>query len=230
MPLRATIGGVVATVGVDEGEPVEAGQVLASLRDDEVRMRIQDAEAALAVAQREAAAGRARSDEPAAQIAQVEAQALSAKLGLLGDQLERMQLRAPLAGVVLTRRPREKVGESLEPGQTFVLLGRTDRLEVEARVAQSDIARVRRGERIRLRVPARPEYTFVGTVGEIAANADSAASGGEPTFVVRGSLENQRNLLRPGMEASAKIVGPLRPIGYILLRPLVRWAQLRFWR
>jgi multidrug efflux pump subunit AcrA (membrane-fusion protein) len=82
---------------------------------------------------------------------------------------------------------------------------------------------------VRLKVPARPDYTFQGTVSEIAPAADPAPDG-EPTVVVRALVDNGRGLLRPGMEARAKIIGSLRPIGYLLVRPFVRWFQLRLWR
>ena len=85
------------------------------------------------------------------------------------------------------------------------------------------------GQRVRLKVPARPNYTFVGTVTEIAPYAQ-VSSTGEPTFVVRAGLDNERGLLRPGMEARSKIVGARRPIGYLLARPFIRWIQMRFWR
>ena len=80
-----------------------------------------------------------------------------------------------------------------------------------------------------MKVPARPNYTFVGTVTKITSYADDS-QGGEPTFIVRAGLDNSRGLLRPGMDARAKIVGARRPIGYLLARPFVRWFQLRFWR
>lgn len=230
MPVRATVGGLIAEVQVDEGQQVEEGDVLAVLRDDRLRIELQETQAALASAERRAASAQARGDETEAQIADIEARELSARLELLQDQSERTRLRAPVSGAVLTLRPREKLGEWLQPGDTFVVLGRTDQLQLEARVAQRDIERVEVGQRIRLKVPARPDYTFVGTVTEIAAHADSAVVGEEPTFVVRASLDNERGLLRPGLESRAKIVGSLRPIGYLLARPLVRWIQLRFWR
>ncbi len=100
---------------------------------------------------------------------------------------------------------------------------------MESFVAQEDIDRVEPGQRVRLKVPALPNYTFVGTVNEIAPYADST-SAGEPTFVVRAGLDNERGLLRPGMDARAKIVGSRRPLGYLLIRPFVRWIQMRFWR
>ncbi len=230
MPIRATVGGLLAEIRIEEGQAVEAGQILAVLRDDEIRLSIQETRAALATAQRQATAAQARGDEAASQIAQIDVRELSARLDILNEQLERTRLRAPAAGEVLTLRPREKLGEWLEAGATFVIVGRTDRLEVEARVAQRDIERVRPGQRVRLKVPARPNYTFVGTITEVASYADAVTAGGEPTFVVRADLDNDLGLLRAGMEARAKIVGSRYPIGYLLLRPFIRSIQLRFWR
>ncbi len=231
MPIRATVGGLLTDIQVAEGDRVTEGDVLAVLRDDDIRMSIQETTAALAVADRNAAAAQARGDEAAAQIAQIEAAQLNGQLALLNDQLERTRLKVPpgVSGVVLTLRPHEKLGEQLRAGETFVVLGRTDRLEVEARVGQNDIERVAAGQRVRLKVPARPDYLFVGTVTGIAAYADSSYRG-EPTFVVTAGLDNTQELLRPGMQARAKIVGARRPIGYLIARPFVRWFQMRFWR
>ena len=126
-------------------------------------------------------------------------------------------------------RPEERLGEHLSAGETFVVVGSLNQLELEARVRQRDIARVAPGQRVRLKAPAQPEYTFVGTVTEVSAYADSP-DGGEPTFTVRANLENEHNLLRPGVDVRAKIVGSRRPLGYLLARPFIQWIQLRFWR
>ncbi len=229
MPVRATVGGLLAEIRVNEGDAVEEGAVLATLRDDEIRMDLQEATAAFAVAEREAAAAQARGDESAARIAQIDVRRLSATLDLLNEQLRRTRLRAPVAGVVLTQRPGERLGELLGAGETFVLLGRTDRLEVEANVRQRDIQRVRTGQKVKLKVPALPNYTFVGTVTEIAPYADSTLVG-DPTFIVRAGLDNSRQLIKPGMEARAKIVGSRKPLGWLIIRPFVRWIQMHFWR
>jgi GAF domain-containing protein len=229
MPIRATVDGLLTRIDVDEGDDVTAGTVLALLRDDEVRMRIQQTSADLAVAERAAAAAQARNNETEARIAQIDVLQLTRRLGLLHEQLERTRLKAQVAGVVLTQRPDERLGEWLNAGETFVVLGRTDHLEVEARVAQKDIERVRLGQRVRLKVPARPDYTFVGTVTEVSPYADPAVPG-DPTFVVRADIDNTRGLLKPGMDARAKIVGSRLPLGYLLARPFIRWIQMRFWR
>ncbi len=228
-PIRATVDGLLVEIRVDEGDAVAKGSVLAVLRDDDIRLRIQETSAALATAERAAAAAQARGDETEARIAQIDVRQQLAKLSLLNAQLERTQLKAEVAGVVLTPRPQERLGEWLSAGETFVVLGRTDRLEVEARVAQRDIERVRPGQRVRMKVPARPNYTFVAVVTQIAPYADSTLTS-DPTFVVRAGLDNKRGLLKPGVDARAKIVGSRRPLGYLLIRPFVRWIQMRFWR
>lgn len=229
-PVRATVSGVIADVTVNEGDAVGVRHVLATLRDAELELRLREATTARVVAEQEAAAARAGGDQSGAQVAQLQAGAAEQRRAILRGQMERAMVRAPVAGVILTPRPHERVGEWLRSGETFVVLGRTDQLWLESRVAQQDIERVHAGQAIRLRVPALPGYTFVGRVTRIAPQADSSASSGEPTFVVRSELRNPRGLLRPGMAAKAKIVGPWRPIGYVVLRPFVRWTQMRFWR
>lgn len=229
-PVRATVAGVIVGVTAREGELVEPGRVLATLRDDEARIGLGEAEAARAGSEREAAAGLARGDVTAARIASLRAAEASERQRVFEERLGRTSLRAPVRGVVLTSRPHERLGSRLGAGETFVVLGRTDRLEVESRVAERDVERVHPGQTIRLRVPAHPNLTFVGTVRTVASQADSTVAEEEPTFVVRSVLENRDGLLRPGMTARAKIVGGLRPIGLFLVRPFWRWAQLRFWR
>jgi len=229
MPVRATVGGVLEEVRAEEGASVARGDVLAVLRDEEVRIRISETEGALAAARREEASARARGAETESRLAGIRVEELTENLSLLREQLERTRIRAPVDGVVLTVRPHEMLGEYLEPGRAFVLLGRTDRLQVETLVRQQDIDRVRMGLPVRLKVAARPHDTFVGSIVEISPAAATDASG-DASVTVWGDIDNGEGLLRPGLEARAKIVGARRPVAYLVFRPLVRWIQMRFWR
>jgi multidrug resistance efflux pump len=230
MPLRATVGGLVTEVLVEEGDELTEGQVLAVLRDDDLSIELREARAEHATAIRAAATGRARGDISSARVAEISADELGGRVALLSDQLDRTQLRAPVGGIVLTMRPWERVGEWLDAGETFVVLGRTDRLELEARIPQRHIDRVRLGQEVKLKVEARPEHTFIGQVTEIAPQAEREEGDDESYFVVRAGIDNSGQLLRPGMQARAKVVGDRRPLGWIIIRPLVEWMQIRFWR
>ncbi len=229
MPVRATVGGLLEEVLAQEGGTVSRGDVLAVLRDDDIRMRISETEGALAAARREEASARARRNETASRLADIRATELSENLSLLREQLERTRIRAPIDGVVLTIRPHEMLGEYLEAGRTFVLLGQTDRLQVESRVAQHDLDRVDVGHSVRLKVAARPNHMFVGSIVRISPAAEQDETG-DTFLTVWSDIDNTEGLLRPGLEARAKIVGARRPIGYLVARPFVRWIQMRFWR
>ena len=229
MPVRATVGGLLEEVLAAEGASVSRGDVLAVLRDDEIRIRISETEGELASARREDASARARGDETRSRLAGIRTTELTENLSLLREQLERTRIRAPVDGVVLTVRPHEMLGEYLDAGRTFVLLGSTDRLQVEALIAQHDIDRVQTGLPVRLKVAARPNHTFVGTIVQMSPAATPDQSG-DATVTVWGDIDNEEGLLRPGLEARAKIVGARRPVGYLVFRPLIRWIQMRFWR
>jgi multidrug resistance efflux pump len=231
MPVRATVGGLVTEVPVVEGEEVRDGDLLARLRDDDLELRLHEAQAGFAAATRQAAAARARGDESGARLAEITADELSSRVDLLSDQVSRTSLTAPRSGVVLTMRPWEKLGEWLPAGEVFVVLGHTEQLELEARIPQRHVDRTRPGQEVRLKVEALPEHTFVARVSEIGSQArPGIGPSDEPEFVLRARIDNSERLLRPGMQARVKVIGDRRPIGWILLRPLVEWVQLRFWR
>lgn len=229
MPVRATVSGVIAEVSIEEGQSVTEGDLLARLQNDELRTVLEETEAELAAAERRAARARSDGDNGEARMAEIAVDRHRSVLNLLRQRRERTRLEAPVSGTVLTPRPGELLGERLDRGETFVVLGRKDRLELEGSVSQREIERVERGQDVRLKVSALPGRTFVGTVHEIAPGAARTGSRRAPAVEVRAILENDHGLLRPGMEGEAKVLGPTEPIGFHLLRPLVDWVRLRFW-
>lgn len=229
-PVRAQVPGVVASVGVREGGSVEEGELLGTLRQDELDLRIQRAQASQARAERALAAARSRGDEASARLARIEEDRWTSVLEVLRTRKEHTELHAPIAGRVLTHRPTEKVGEELRAGETFVVLGRTETLELRGRVSHGEIERIEEGDAVRFRVSALPGKTFVTRVSDVAPYADAMGGNPSASFVVRARLRNQESRLRPGMEAEAKVVGRSYPVGYLLVRPLVDWVRMHFWR
>jgi multidrug efflux pump subunit AcrA (membrane-fusion protein) len=137
-------------------------------------------------------------------------------------------IRSPVAGVVLTPRPGERMGAKLDEGDLVVTVGRTDTLDIEFGVDQQDIPRVAPGQEVRLRVDALPQRTFTGRVTSIArAPVDSA---GVVRFPVRASIPNPDGLLRPGMAAYARVLtAPTSLLGRLFREP-VRQIRLLWWR
>ena len=226
-PAHAGVAGILEEVMVSEGASVAAGAPLARLRDEDRLRAIRRLEGELELARQEAAAANAVGDAAAAGRARIQAEERARALDLARQQERRAVVRAPSNGIVLTPRLGERVGSYVRAGEAVALIGATDWMEVELRVPQSDIGAVREADRVRVRVAAHPGITFEGRVVGVAPRAELL--GGEPVYVVRALLDNSSSLLRPGMDARAKVLTRSLPVGAVLLRRPARWAALNTW-
>jgi GAF domain-containing protein/biotin carboxyl carrier protein len=226
--VRALVPGVVAQVFVREGTRVARGAPLAKLRDAELSAERASALAGAAGAEQLAAAAASRADVAEERMFRARAAAQRQDVALLEEEIAATTVRAPVDGVVLTPRPEERIGTSLEAGDSVVALGRTDTLELELGVPQREIGRVATGQRVRIRVDALPQRTFEGIVTFIGPVPRDTADG--VTFPVRASVPNAEGLLRPGMAAHAKVLTAPASVAVRVLRGPVRWVRLLWWR
>jgi len=133
-----------------------------------------------------------------------------------------------MSGTVLTPRLSEQVGASLDEGDLLLTIGRTDTLELEFGVSQRDIAQVRPGQDVLLRVDALPQHTFSGQVVSIGQLPTDSASSIQ--YPVRALVPNPQHLLRPQMAAYVRVLTPRRSALDRLLRGPARWIQVAWWR
>lgn len=227
--VRAAIGGRVAEVRVDEGDRVSRGQVVARL----VNADLASAAQVLMSDRRkeELARAQARLEGDLAALAASEARLarLRAAEAKARADLAALELRAPVAGVVLTSRPRDRVGDEIIPGEALVEVGDVDTLCAQIGVSENEIGEVRPGERAELAFKALPGRHFEGRIEAIALAGEA---GGGPArasrpltrFRVTVMVPNPDGALRPGMSGEAKIYGPRRP----LYRLAARWAGKTF--
>lgn len=171
IPLGVELTGLrIATVLVEPGARVEAGQVLLELDRRTLEVQSRQAEAALAqarasldLATAQATRGeslraqnlisaanfdelRANRSKAEAQLASAEAERDSARL-----KLGFATLRAPDAGIVSARNAQP--GQIVAAGTELLRLIRRGRLEWRAEVAETDLPRVKVGAAVELRAP-----------------------------------------------------------------------------
>lgn len=160
---------VIASLLVHEGEHVEAGQAIAvldSLAEDAPRVTRLRAELDNATAEldryerlhREGVASASLRDAFRLKVDVARAELLAAEAAL-----ERARVRAPVRGQILKIRARsgERVGL-----QGIAELGQTDEMQAMAQVYETDIGKVRVGQRAVVTSPALPEELH-GTVDQI---------------------------------------------------------------
>ena len=108
-------------------------------------------------------------------------------------------LRAPVAGVVIERSA--VVGQMLDPAVPAFRIGNLATLWLTVHAFERDAVRIRQGVTARISFPALPGQDFQGTVTMTGHHVETESR----TVPIRIDVRNRRNLLRPGMSASATL-------------------------
>ncbi len=133
-------------------------------------------------------------------------------------QLDKMVLRAPCPGLVIyggggeRRRWRDqeltiKVGALVYKGQVIITLPNVSKMQVQARVHEVDIEKIKEGQPVNIRIDAFPDMALTGEVEQIGALAHDRdwRTQGVKVFDVTIDIDGTHKKLRPGMTAKADI-------------------------
>lgn len=168
---------------------------VAKLQSGDLSLQVELANAA--VAQAEAALAQAR---------RVAAQT-RADLAVLDIQLSKTVVKAPTAGVVITRSV--EVGEVLTPGGAAFTIGQLTDLHLTVYVPENRYGELRVGQAAQVTVDSFPEVIFQAKVVRIADQAEftprnvQTDEGRRTTvFAVELSLDDSGGRLKPGMPAT----------------------------
>jgi membrane fusion protein, multidrug efflux system len=218
--VSALVPGRVNAVTIAEGDTVKQGQVIAEL--DRRPLEDQRRQSAAAVEQAKAqvenarlnlqrnqqlfergiAAGKevedAKKDMASAQAAVEQA---NAALNTADRQIERAQVRSPIAGQVVKRMV--SVGEQVDGtgAQPIAEIANLDRVELAANVPASSLSRLKVGQIAAVTTDAYPGRTFNATVLAIAPAVDAATN----AALVRIRITNADRLLKVGMFAEGHV-------------------------
>ncbi|MBL8681461.1 MAG: efflux RND transporter periplasmic adaptor subunit [Myxococcales bacterium] len=140
--------------------------------------------------------------ERAAGVAEVGASQALANVRVAETALRRGVLRAPFAGIVLTRTIEQ--GEVTAPGAPLFTLADPSRLHVDADLDEADLGRVRVGLRAEVVLDAFQGQRFAGTLSEIAPSVTRDLRGNR-SISCRFDLQPDERL-RVGMSAEVDVI------------------------
>lgn len=161
----------------------------------------------------------------AAELASLEARARH-----LDDELERVQLVSPIAGVVTTPKLEERIGEYVRRGDLVLEVHALETVTVEIAVPEKEISDVAVGQRVELKVRAFPGRTFEGEVTSIAPVVTvPEQQHAERSVTVSTRLANPDGLLKGKMTGTAKIRCGERRVLELLTRRLTSYLRVEFW-
>ncbi|MGD8573873.1 MAG: HlyD family efflux transporter periplasmic adaptor subunit [Gammaproteobacteria bacterium] len=181
--------------------------------------------------------------------ARAELSGLEARRDFLEDQLKKVNIVSPATGVVTTptRQLKELVNQAIPEGGLIAKVYDVSVVTVETAISEKEVAAVKLGQKIGVKVRAFPDRTFYGTVIEIGTTtehqtSDSAStpttqanvggiglSDGTATVRVVTEISNEDGLLKPGMTGMAKVYCGERSVMQLMMRRLSRTVRVEFW-
>ncbi|MDZ7791260.1 MAG: efflux RND transporter periplasmic adaptor subunit [Xanthomonadales bacterium] len=199
------VGGRITALEVEEGDRVAAGDVLARIDDERLKLELVRAEADLRrlrqdlERQREMHARDMTSTEAFERLQyQFDAQQAAVELARL--ELSYTAIEAPIDGVVSERMI--KVGNMVSTTEPVFRVTAMDPLIATLHVPERELARLAPGQAAVMQADAAPGERFVGVIDRISPVVD-ADSG---TFRVTVELSDSSGRLRPGMFGRFDIV------------------------
>jgi multidrug resistance efflux pump len=225
--VTAPFEGFLAQVRVRPGERVQEGQVLAVLDDRDIRL-----DQAAQRSAREQAAGKLRQalaerDTGAAAMAQAELQQAEAQLNLADTKLARVDLRAPMAGLIVSGDWSQKLGSPVDNGKEMFEVADTDGYRVVLHVPDHDIPRVKLGQTGQVRLTGHPSTSYPFRISRVTSTA--SVQDGLNGFRVEAQWVGQVPPLSPGMQGVGKVDVGRTVLLDVWTRSTRDWLQFKLW-
>src|SRR5688572_21568484 len=222
--VSAKIQGRLANLRVEEGSRVREGEVIARLESVDYEAQVQRSRAQLqrALADRAESQRQTRvatslarenvlsrdeleASESRVTVAEAGVAQAQADLGYAQAQLQNTVIRAPFSGIVVKKMA--EVGESVAPippgvnlstsSGAIVALADLDTLEVEADVAEANVARLSDDQPAEVTVEAFPGQTYKAVLRQVIPTADRTKA----TVQVKVTIIDKDKNLKPEMSA-----------------------------
>lgn len=143
--------------------------------------------------------------------ARAKVESAAAGRALTETRLSQSVLMAPLNGLVLSKHA--EPGEMLAAGSPVVTVGRMDEVWVRAYIPETELGRVKVGQRARVTADTWPGRVFDGRVGFISSEAEFTPKNVQTekervklVYRIKIYLANPKMELKPGMPADAVII------------------------
>lgn len=225
--ITASFDGFIAEALAREGDVVQAGETLVRLDDRDLaleRLRLVTAaqqerlELDKAIATRD----RAQTAIREARIRQAKAQ-----IKLIDSQLDRVQLRAPFDGLVISGDLNQSIGASVSKGEPLMTVAPLDDFRVVLAVDESRINDLVAGQTAWLRLTALPDQVFAAHISEVQPVA--RYGDGKTTYRVVALLDQSAPELQHGMQGVARVEVEERSLWSVWLTPMFDRLRLLLW-
>lgn len=227
--ITVPLAGFLAESNARAGDIVREGELIAQLDDRDLRLERLKWASQRTQQEREYSQAIATRERTEARILDSQIQQAEAQIAVLDAQLERMNVRAPFSGVIVSGDLSQALGAPLERGDVIFEIAPLEDYRVMLRVDERDIREVEPGQTGNLALAAFPD-TPVG-LRTVRITPISTAAEGENFFMVEAALTNlPTQELRPGMEGVAKVAIREERLVNIWTKRTWLWLRMTAWK
>lgn len=238
--LAAQTSGQIAEILFDAGDPVSAGNILLTLRDENQqaayeaavaglnasRAALKDAKSTLTriedIYQRKLASQQTLDNAKAQfKIARANNDASIAKLNTQKEQLNYTVIAAPYSGIVLERLV--NLGEIVSPGTPLFVGTSLEQLRIVAHIPQKDVENIKHYSEVRIDLPDNKSFLQNKQGLKFYAYASDKSA----TFKVRVALPESIKGLYPGMFVKSHFKTGERSVLMVPSTAIVKRSELR---
>ena len=196
--LTATVAETVTAIHFEDGQRVEAEDILVEMTNEEEHALIEEELSNITEAKVQYGRIKALVERGAASAAELDQrrrdyETAKARLRALESKMRDRLVIAPFSGKIGLRNI--SVGTFIEPGDMVATLDDDSVMKLDFSIPSIHLATLKEGLEIKAVSPAFPERTFNGTVSGIDSRVDPATR----SIKVRALLPNPEYRLRPGM-------------------------------
>lgn len=224
--LTSPVAGRVIEAQVRPGDVVESGQLLARIDDQQLRWELANVEADYQKACKKHDSALASRSGGDLRMAQLEREQFAIQIELLQSKLQQLEIRSPIAGVVVDGDWVPTSGSTVERADTLFEIAPLDSMRVRTLLSTEDLGRIATGTPLTIRVDSAQGKKWTGKVERI--DPRGRLEGSEVVFEAETFVENDQNALRPGMRGSTRLTSDWHSIGWMIFYRPYTWLMKKF--
>lgn len=173
--VRTSAPGFVAEIHVQSGQTVAAGDLLMTLTNEQLTASVQDVRLSLQKSEQDAARYHQREELAAWQVELENQRALSRRLGELLEQEQRLTVRSPHAGRILSPNLDDLTGRWMPAGAELTMVGDDTTRTLHFTAAQKDLLALQAGEgqRVHVHIWGQEQKSLTGVIAPVDPRAST---------------------------------------------------------
>lgn len=225
--VSAPFAGYLKNAPVRAGDRVDAGSVLATMEDNELRLEKIKALSLLAQNKKQYTDALAASDRSQAQIYAAQMAQAKAQIDAAENKLRRSVMRAPFDALVVSGDLSQKIGGALNQGDELYRLSPMSDYRLTLLVSEFRIGQVEVGQVGRVVLSSMPDQSFPFEIEKLTPVTE--VRDGSTLFRVEARLQQSDAQFRPGLVGIGKISAGERHLIDMWTQDLRTWLAMKFW-